>query len=121
LGILAVEQVNFANGSRALLWSNNAEPGRVTVRVRFGAGYRAFDASSAVYAPIGEMALVGSGLGDLGQNEIDRLAMAANWASSLRSMTGCSLSQRKPAPMMWQTSFICSPPNWACRVGIPIL
>jgi len=74
LGILAVEQVNFANGSRALLWSNNAEPGRVTVRVRFGAGYRAFDASSAVYAPLGEMALVGSGIGELGQNEIDRLA-----------------------------------------------
>jgi len=74
LGILAVEQVNFANGSRALLWSNNAEPGRVTVRVRFGAGYRAFDAASAVYAPLGEMALVGSGIGELGQNEIDRLA-----------------------------------------------
>ncbi|MEM8726859.1 MAG: insulinase family protein, partial [Pseudomonadota bacterium] len=74
LGILAVEQVNFDNGVRALLWSNNAEPGRVTVRVRFGSGYRAFDASSAVYATIGEMALVGSGLGELGQNEIDRLA-----------------------------------------------
>ncbi|MEM8724391.1 MAG: insulinase family protein [Pseudomonadota bacterium] len=74
LGILDVEQVNFANGAKALLWSNNAEPGRVTVRVRFGAGYRAFDASSAVYAPLGEMALVGSGIGELGQNEIDRLA-----------------------------------------------
>ncbi len=74
LGILDVEQVNFANGVKALLWSNNAEPGRVTVRVRFGAGYRAFDANSAVYAPLGEMALVGSGIGELGQNEIDRLA-----------------------------------------------
>ncbi len=74
LGILDVEQVNFANGTKALLWSNNAEPGRVTVRVRFGAGYRAFDATNAVYAPLGEMALVGSGLGELGQNEIDRLA-----------------------------------------------
>ena len=74
LGILEVEQVNFANGVRALLWSNDAEPGRVTVRVRFGAGYRAFDENTAVYAPIGEMALMGSGLGELGQNEIDRLA-----------------------------------------------
>ncbi|EAQ30648.1 peptidase, M16 family protein [Erythrobacter sp. NAP1] len=74
LGILEVEQVNFDNGVRALLWSNDAEPGRVTVKVRFGAGYRAFDQDSAVYAPIGQMALVGSGLGELGQNEIDRLA-----------------------------------------------
>ncbi len=74
LGILEVEQVNFDNGVRALLWANDAEPGRVTVKVRFGAGYRAFDADSAVYATIGQMALVGSGLGELGQNEIDRLA-----------------------------------------------
>ncbi|WP_299193326.1 insulinase family protein [uncultured Erythrobacter sp.] len=74
LGILEVEQVNFDNGVRALLWSNDAEPGRVTVKVRFGSGYRAFDADSAVYATIGQMALVGSGIGELGQNELDRLA-----------------------------------------------
>ena len=74
IGLLEVEQVNFANGVRALLWANDAEPGRVTVRVRFGAGFRAFDADAAVYAPMGELALVGSGLGELGQNEIDRLA-----------------------------------------------
>ncbi len=74
LGILDVEKVEFANGVKALLWSNNAEPGRVTVKVRFGAGYRAFDENSAVYAALGQGALVGSGLGELGQNELDRLA-----------------------------------------------
>ena len=74
IGILEVEQVEFANGVRALLWANDAEPGRVTVKVRFGAGYRAFDADNAVYASLGEGALVGSGLADLGQNELDRLA-----------------------------------------------
>jgi zinc protease len=74
LGILEVEQVDFANGVKALVWANDAEPGRVTVRVRFGAGYRAFDKDSAVYAALGQGALVGSGLGELGQNEIDRLA-----------------------------------------------
>ena len=74
LGVLEIQQVDFANGVKALVWANDAEPGRVTVRVRFGAGYRAFDAASAVYAPMGEAALVGSGLGELGQNEIDRLA-----------------------------------------------
>ncbi len=74
LGVLEVEQLEFANGVRALVWPSDAEPGRVTVRVRFGAGQRAFDAGSAVYASLGEVALVGSGLGELGQNEIDRLA-----------------------------------------------
>ncbi|MEM7702984.1 MAG: insulinase family protein [Pseudomonadota bacterium] len=74
LGILEVEQVNFANGVRALLWANDAEPGRVTVKVRFGAGYRAFDSDTAVYAKMGEAALVGSGVGELGQNELDRIA-----------------------------------------------
>jgi zinc protease len=74
LGVLEIQQVDFANGVRALVWANDAEPGRVTVRVRFGAGYRAFDASNAVYAGLGEAALVGSGIGELGQNEIDRLA-----------------------------------------------
>ena len=74
LGVLEIEQVDFANGVKALVWANDAEPGRVTVRVRFGAGYRAFDKDNAAYAPIGEAALVGSGLGELGQNEIDRLA-----------------------------------------------
>lgn len=74
LGILEVEQIVFDNGVRALVWANDAEPGRVTVRVRFGAGQRAFDADSAVYGTLGEMALVGSGIGELGQNELDRLA-----------------------------------------------
>jgi len=74
LGVLDIGRVDFANGVKALLWANDAEPGRVTVRVRFGAGWRAFDDSNAVYASLGETALVGSGLGELGQNEIDRLA-----------------------------------------------
>lgn len=74
LGVLDIDRVDFGNGVKALLWSNDAEPGRVTVRVRFGAGWRAFDDSNAVYASLGEAALVGSGLGELGQNEIDRLA-----------------------------------------------
>lgn len=74
LGVLEIEQVDFANGVKALVWANDAEPGRVTVRVRFGAGYRAFDKDNAVYAALGQGALVGSGVGELGQNELDRLA-----------------------------------------------
>jgi len=73
-GALEVERIDFANGVKALVWANDAEPGRVTVRVRFGAGQRAFDKDSAVYAALGEQALVGSGIGELGQDELDRLA-----------------------------------------------
>ncbi len=72
-GVLEIEHVAFDNGVRALLWSNNAEPGRVTVKVRFGSGYRAFAPGDAPYAALGKMALVGSGLGELGQEELDRI------------------------------------------------
>lgn len=74
LGVLGIEQVEFGNGVKAMLWANDAEPGRVAVRVRFGAGYRGFSDADAVYAALGKMALVGSGLGELGQDELDRIA-----------------------------------------------
>jgi zinc protease len=74
LGVLEVERVDFGNGVKAMVWANDAEPGRVTVRVRFGAGWRAFDKDSAVYAALGQQALVGSGIGELGQNELDQLS-----------------------------------------------
>ncbi|MEO6041580.1 MAG: insulinase family protein [Croceibacterium sp.] len=70
---LDVEGVSFANGVRALLRRSDNEPGRVTVRVRFGAGMRAFTPQDAVYAHLGEAALVSSGIGPLGQNELDRI------------------------------------------------
>lgn len=74
IGVLDVEQIDFANGVKALIWPTDGEPGRVTVKVRFGAGWRSFDEKSAPYATLGEMALVGAGLGDLGQEELDRIS-----------------------------------------------
>ena len=74
LGVLGIERVEFANGVTALLWPNDAEPGRVTMKVRFGAGYRAFEPEDAAYVGLGEAALVGSGFGEVGQEELDRLA-----------------------------------------------
>jgi zinc protease len=68
-----VEKVTFANGVRALLLPTTHEPGRVTVRVRFG-GLQGFAPDEAVYAQLGEQALVASGLGELGLNELDRIA-----------------------------------------------
>ena len=72
-GLLEIEQVNFANGVKVLLWPTDNEPGRVTLKVRFGAGYRAFDAANAAYASLGDLALVGSGVGKLGQEELDKI------------------------------------------------
>jgi zinc protease len=72
--LLEIEQIELSNGTKVILWSNDAEPGRLTVKVRFGAGYRAFQPQEAPYVVLGEMALVGSGLGELGQEELDRLS-----------------------------------------------
>lgn len=74
VGVLGVERVSFANGVRALLMGRDNEPGRITVRVRFGAGWRGFEDDEGVYAALGSMALVNSGIGPLGQNDLDRIA-----------------------------------------------
>lgn len=74
LGVLDISRVDFANGVKVLLWSNDAEPGRVAVKVRFGGGYRSFSDGDAAYAALGKMALVGSGVGPLGQEELDRIS-----------------------------------------------
>ncbi|MGE3693279.1 MAG: M16 family metallopeptidase [Novosphingobium sp.] len=74
VGVLDVEQVEFANGIKALIWPVRDEPGRLTVKVRFGGGYRSFASGDAPYITLGEMALVGSGQGKLGQEELDRIS-----------------------------------------------
>ncbi|WP_240504529.1 M16 family metallopeptidase [Tsuneonella mangrovi] len=74
IGVLDIKKVTFSNGVHALLWSNGAEPGRVAVKVRFGSGYRGFDAKDAVYASIGEKALVPSGVGPLDIEDLDRIS-----------------------------------------------
>ena len=73
-GLPGIDQVEFANGVKALIWPSTDEPGRVTVKVRFGAGYRAFTSGDAPYIALGDMALVGSGVGPLGQEELDRIS-----------------------------------------------
>lgn len=73
-GILNIEQIEFENGVKAMIWPTTDEPGRVAVKVRFGAGYRSFSPEDAPYIGLGEMALVGSGVGTLGQEELDRIS-----------------------------------------------
>ena len=72
-GIGDVERVEFDNGVTALLQANTYEPGRTLVKVRFGAGYLAFDPKDAPYIALGEAAMFSTGLGELGQEELDRI------------------------------------------------
>ena len=71
----ASSALTFANGVKALMWPNNAEagPGDGQGALR-RSGCRSFDADDAVYAALGQMALVGSGVGTLGQEELDRIS-----------------------------------------------
>jgi zinc protease len=69
-----IEQLDYANGVHALVWNSGNEPGRVTVVVRFGSGARAFSAKDAVYARLGQMALVSVGEDGLDQNDLDRIS-----------------------------------------------
>ena len=74
LGLADVEVLTWENGVKAMLYNRGNEPGRVTVRVRFGAGWQGFAEDEGVYASLGQMALVQSGQGELDQNALDRIA-----------------------------------------------
>lgn len=73
-GLLSgTERVVFPNGVQAMIRDSSNEPGRVTVQVRFGAGRSGLAADEAVYADLGARALVGSGIGALDSNALDRI------------------------------------------------
>ena len=74
IGILGMERVDFANGVRALVWETDNEPGRATVKVRFGGGFRSIAPENYPYVTLGEIALMDAGIGELGREELDRLA-----------------------------------------------
>ncbi|MCA1661082.1 MAG: insulinase family protein, partial [Novosphingobium sp.] len=73
-GLLQIERLTLSNGVKVLMWNNDAEPGRVMVKVRFGRGYGAIRPEDAAYVALGKSALVGSGLGKLGQDDLDRIS-----------------------------------------------
>ncbi|MBY8824075.1 M16 family metallopeptidase [Sphingomonas colocasiae] len=70
---LPIETVKLSNGVNLILFPNQGEPGKVYVSVRFGNGYKALPAKRETLAWSGPMALVGTGIGDLGLEELDRL------------------------------------------------
>ena len=72
-GLFEIELLRLSNGVTAMIWPSTAEPGRVSVRVRFGSGYGAFDAGDNAEIALGEVALIGSGIGELDQDALDRI------------------------------------------------
>ena len=38
-GLLQIERLTLSNGVKVLMWNNDAEPGRIMVKVRFGQGF----------------------------------------------------------------------------------
>lgn len=66
----------FANGTTLVLYPHPAETGKVFVTARFGRGRQAMPADRVTPAFAGEAALIASGIGTLGQNELDRLTSA---------------------------------------------
>lgn len=71
-GLLA-ERIEFANGVTALISNNSIEPDKVRVNVRFGNGYRSVAGNAPNLLWTGDYALVASGIGPWGQNQIDQL------------------------------------------------
>lgn len=83
-----VEKLEYANGVRALLWPTDNEPGRATVRVRFGNGREGFRTDEGVYAMLGQMALVSSGFGEVDQNQLELLAAGRKISFNFRIEDG---------------------------------
>jgi zinc protease len=73
LEVLDIQNVTFENGVKLLVAGNKAEPGKVHIRVRWGHGRQSFSSSerSALWAA--PYALMASGIGDLGQRELNDL------------------------------------------------
>ncbi|MGN6818912.1 MAG: M16 family metallopeptidase [Sphingomonas sp.] len=71
---LEMQKVVFSNGVRLLLFVNSSETNRVYVRVRWGGGYNAIPSTHRTPAWAGDLALVQSGIGKLGQEQLDQLA-----------------------------------------------
>jgi zinc protease len=68
-----MESIEFANGTRALLWPNAAEAGQVRVLVRFGRGYQAVPPNTANLFWSGPMVLGDNGIGKLDRTQLDQL------------------------------------------------
>lgn len=115
IGVLGIEKIEFANGVKVLLWPTSDEPGRVTAKVRFGAGWRSFSPADAPYVTIGESALIASGVGPLGENDLDRIATGRKLGFEFKIDEGAFefSADTRPADMADQLYLL------AAKFGIP--
>lgn len=70
---LGMESVEFSNGTRALLFPNDAESGQIRVLVRFGRGYQAVEPAKGGLLWSGPMVLGDNGIGKLDRTKLDQL------------------------------------------------
>ena len=68
-----MEAIELSNGVRALLFPNKSERNKVMVNVRFGSGYSGLPTDAENLAWTGPLALIASGIGELGQQELDTI------------------------------------------------
>lgn len=68
---MRLDQLHLSNGVRAMVTDNLIEPGKVRVRVRFGSGYRSQTANKPNLLWSGDYALMASGVGPWGLNDMD--------------------------------------------------
>ena len=68
-----VEQLELANGVRVLLFPNTAERNKIMVNARFGKGFSGLSPHQESLAWSGALALMASGVDDLGQEDLDKI------------------------------------------------
>ncbi|MGW8203149.1 M16 family metallopeptidase [Sphingomonas bisphenolicum] len=73
VGLQGMESIAFSNGVKLTLFANDAETEKVRINVRFGHGQQAFSPTRPVASWAADYALVASGIGKLGQRELDDL------------------------------------------------
>ena len=73
VGLPGMESIVFANGVKLTLFANDAETEKVRINVRFGHGQQTFSPTKAAPGWAANYALVASGIGKLGQRELDDL------------------------------------------------
>jgi zinc protease len=72
-GLPGMEIITFSNGVKLTLFANDAETEKVRINVRFGHGQQDFGPTKPVPSWAAGYALVASGIGKLGQRELDDL------------------------------------------------
>ncbi|BAV63808.1 M16 family metallopeptidase [Sphingobium cloacae] len=73
VGLKGMETITYSNGVKLTLFANDAETEKVRINVRFGHGQQAFSPTKPVPSWAADYALVASGIGKLGQRELDDL------------------------------------------------